>query len=51
MLAGHETTAHTLTIVLALLALYPNEQDTLFQQTQDIKRAEMDFVRVYLPNH
>ncbi|KAI9456378.1 cytochrome P450 [Lactarius psammicola] len=35
-LAGHETTAHTLCFTFALLALYPNEQERLYQQIKDI---------------
>lgn len=31
LLAGHETTAHTLCFTLALLALYPDEQEKLYQ--------------------
>ncbi|KAJ6474842.1 cytochrome P450 [Mycena sanguinolenta] len=32
LLAGHETTAHTLCFTFALLALYPEEQDRLYQE-------------------
>ncbi|KAI9436149.1 cytochrome P450 [Lactarius psammicola] len=32
LLAGHETTAHTLCFTFALLALYPDEQERLYQQ-------------------
>ncbi|KAI0346715.1 cytochrome P450 [Trametopsis cervina] len=31
LLAGHETTAHTLCFVFALLALYPDEQEELYK--------------------
>ncbi|KAF5321118.1 hypothetical protein D9619_001344 [Psilocybe cf. subviscida] len=31
LLAGHETTAHTLCFTFALLALYPDEQEKLYQ--------------------
>ncbi|KIM82774.1 hypothetical protein PILCRDRAFT_455699 [Piloderma croceum F 1598] len=36
LLAGHETTAHTLCFTFALLALYPNEQDALFQHIKQV---------------
>jgi len=35
-LAGHETTAHTLAFTFGLLALYPNEQEKLFQQIKEV---------------
>ncbi|KAJ3520439.1 hypothetical protein NM688_g9161 [Phlebia brevispora] len=34
LLAGHETTAHTLCYALALLALHPDEQETLYQESK-----------------
>ncbi|KAH9008126.1 cytochrome P450, partial [Lactarius pseudohatsudake] len=36
LLAGHETTAHTLCFTLALLALHPDEQERLYQQIKGI---------------
>ncbi|KZV61166.1 cytochrome P450 [Peniophora sp. CONT] len=42
MLAGHETTAHTLAFCFALLALYPDKQDKLFQ---DITRVSTNLGR------
>ncbi|KAH8991730.1 cytochrome P450 [Lactarius akahatsu] len=36
LLAGHETTAHTLCFTFALLALYPDEQERLHQHIEDI---------------
>ncbi|KAH9074295.1 cytochrome P450 [Lactarius deliciosus] len=36
LLAGHETTAHTLCFAFALLALYPDEQERLYQQIKGI---------------
>ncbi|KAH9172715.1 cytochrome P450 [Lactarius sanguifluus] len=36
LLAGHETTAHTLCFTFALLALYPDEQERLYQQIKGI---------------
>ncbi|EJD03717.1 cytochrome P450 [Fomitiporia mediterranea MF3/22] len=36
LLAGHETTAHTLAFTFALLALYQNEQEQLYQQIRTI---------------
>ncbi|KAK9894986.1 cytochrome P450 [Cystobasidium minutum MCA 4210] len=32
LIAGHETTAHTLAFALGLLAIYPDEQEKLYQQ-------------------
>jgi len=36
LLAGHETTAHTLCFTFALLALYPDEQERLYQHIQGV---------------
>jgi len=36
LLAGHETTAHTLAFALNLLALYPEEQDKLYQEAKEV---------------
>ncbi|GLB37921.1 putative cytochrome P450 [Lyophyllum shimeji] len=36
LLAGHETTAHTLCFTFALLALHPDEQEILYQHTQSV---------------
>ncbi|EDR04916.1 uncharacterized protein LACBIDRAFT_303796 [Laccaria bicolor S238N-H82] len=36
LLAGHETTAHTLCFTFALLALYPDEQEVLFQHIKSV---------------
>ncbi|KAF8474413.1 614/534 cytochrome P450 [Russula ochroleuca] len=36
LIAGHETTAHTLCFSLALLALYPDEQERLYQQIKGV---------------
>ncbi|EIN08440.1 cytochrome P450 [Punctularia strigosozonata HHB-11173 SS5] len=36
MLAGHETAAHTLAFTFGLLALYPQEQEVLYQQIMSI---------------
>ncbi|THH06465.1 hypothetical protein EW145_g4070 [Phellinidium pouzarii] len=35
LLAGHETTAHTLCFTLGLLALYPDEQELLYKNIMD----------------
>ena len=32
LIAGHETTAHTLTYLYGLLALYPDEQEKLYEK-------------------
>jgi cytochrome P450 len=36
MLAGHETSAHALSFALALLALHPEEQETLYKDVQRV---------------
>jgi len=36
LLAGHETTAHTLCFSFALLALYPDEQERLYQHIKEV---------------
>ncbi|KAK4705780.1 7SK snRNA methylphosphate capping enzyme, partial [Phenoliferia sp. Uapishka_3] len=36
LVAGHETTANTLAFVFTLLALYPEEQERLFQHVTDV---------------
>ncbi|KAI0027187.1 cytochrome P450 [Vararia minispora EC-137] len=36
LLAGHETTAHTLCFCLAYLALYPHEQDRLYEEVKSV---------------
>jgi len=36
LLAGHETTAHTFTFAMALLALYPDEQELLFEHIKEV---------------
>lgn len=36
MLAGHETTAHTLAFTFGLLALHPDYQETVYQQIKSI---------------
>ncbi|KAN0136285.1 hypothetical protein V8E53_005890, partial [Lactarius tabidus] len=43
LLAGQETTAHTLCFTLALLALYPDEQERLYQT--DMLQAYEDMSR------
>ena len=45
MVAGHETTAHTLTFILGLLALYPDVQDKLVQHIAEVQPKDRDFVR------
>jgi len=46
LLAGHETTAHTLCFTFALLAFYPDEQERLYQQIKGIM-AELDGMPTY----
>ncbi|KAI3598533.1 cytochrome p450 [Moniliophthora roreri] len=36
LVAGHETTAHTLCFTFALLALYPEEQDILYEHIKSV---------------
>ncbi|OBZ67576.1 hypothetical protein A0H81_12405 [Grifola frondosa] len=36
LIAGHETTAHTLAFTFALLALYPDEQEILYQHIKSV---------------
>ncbi|PPQ93732.1 hypothetical protein CVT25_013072 [Psilocybe cyanescens] len=36
LVAGHETTAHTLCFTFALLALYPDEQEKLYQHIRSV---------------
>ncbi|KAJ3484828.1 hypothetical protein NLI96_g5371 [Meripilus lineatus] len=36
LLAGHETTAHTLCFAFALLALYPKEQEKLYEEIKTV---------------
>lgn len=36
LIAGHETTAHTLTYMFELLALYPAEQKKIYQQIVEV---------------
>ncbi|KAI0064393.1 cytochrome P450 [Artomyces pyxidatus] len=38
LLAGHETTAHTLCFCFAYLALYPDEQERLYQQISSVMK-------------
>ncbi|KAH9003517.1 cytochrome P450 [Lactarius hatsudake] len=46
LLAGHETTAHTLCFTFALLALYPDEQERLYQQIKGIV-ADLNGIPTY----
>lgn len=51
MIAGHETTAHTLAFILGLLALYPDVQDRLVRHIAGVQPTDRDFVRhqLHLP--
>ncbi|KAL5634078.1 hypothetical protein ACGC1H_006046 [Rhizoctonia solani] len=42
LLAGHETTAHTLAIILGLLALYPDVQDKLSRQLRELQNEHRE---------
>jgi hypothetical protein len=46
LLAGHETTAHTLCFTFALLALYPDEQERLYQHVKGVM-SSLDGVPAY----
>ncbi|KAH9172708.1 cytochrome P450 [Lactarius sanguifluus] len=46
LLAGHETTAHTLCFTFALLALYPDEQERVYQQIKGIV-ADLNGIPTY----
>jgi len=39
LVAGHETTAHTLAFAFALLALYPDEQEKIFEQVSRLPKG------------
>jgi len=41
LVAGHETTAHTLCFTFALLALYPDIQETLFEHIKSITNGRL----------
>ncbi|KAF8597591.1 cytochrome P450 [Ceratobasidium sp. AG-I] len=42
LIAGHETTGHTLAILLGLLALYPGEQERVGQEIKNLREGEDD---------
>lgn len=44
LIAGHETTGHTLAILLGLLALYPEEQDQVVKEIESIQEDRRDLV-------
>jgi cytochrome P450 len=44
LIAGHDTTAHSLALALALLALYPEEQAKLVREIQEVRPDGGDFV-------
>lgn len=46
LLAGHETTAHTLAFTFGLLALYPDEQEKLYQQIVSVMPKGRNPVRL-----
>ncbi|KAF8811211.1 cytochrome P450 [Phlegmacium glaucopus] len=41
LVAGHETTAHTLCFAFALLALYPDEQEKLFEHINSVTNGRL----------
>lgn len=44
LIAGHETTGHTLAILLGLLALYPEEQDQVVHEMKSLREGDGDLV-------
>jgi len=42
LIAGHETTGHTLAILLGLLAFYPEEQDQVVKEIESLQEGERD---------
>lgn len=46
MIAGHETTAHTLGFIMSLLSLYPDVQDKLVQHIAEVRPKDRDYVRL-----
>jgi len=46
LLAGHETTAHTLCFSFALLALHPDEQERLYEQIKSVM-SSLDGIPTY----
>ncbi|KAG6828823.1 hypothetical protein H0H92_006648 [Tricholoma furcatifolium] len=44
LFAGHETTAHTMSTALALLAVHQNIQNEVFEQIQEVAGDESDIV-------
>jgi Cytochrome P450 len=47
LLAGHETTAHSLAWTLALLAAYPEQQDKAYQEIMEGDPSEETIIRDY----
>ncbi|CAE6464616.1 unnamed protein product, partial [Rhizoctonia solani] len=50
LVAGHETTAHTFAITLALMALYPEVQEKLAKQVQELecKHGVLNYSHIHL---
>ncbi|CUA72573.1 Cytochrome P450 3A31 [Rhizoctonia solani] len=50
LVAGHETTAHTFAIILALMALYPEVQEKLAKQVQELecKHGVLNYSHIHL---
>lgn len=44
LIAGHETTGHTLAIMLGLLALYPEEQEKVLKQIKSLRDTQANLV-------
>lgn len=43
MIIRHETTAHTLAFAFALLALYPEEQEKLCQESKEVFHSDTEY--------
>ncbi|KAF8801162.1 cytochrome P450 [Phlegmacium glaucopus] len=49
LLAGHETTANTLCFAFALLALYPDEQEKLFEHINSVTKGRLPVCYAEMP--
>ena len=47
-LAGHETSAHTLAFAFAMLALYPDKQEKLYEHIMNVLPVDRSPVRLHM---
>ena len=47
LLAGQETTAHAMAMLLGLMAIYPEEQARLVRQIRDVQGNQTELVSAY----